>query len=81
MTTVSRIERGIPDNGAFPPNGPALSVPAPRPKRWTRIAVAWHAAVNYLVPIGYEDEAGFHYGAKPKSDTSASRDENVAENW
>lgn len=28
----------------------------------TRIAVKWEAIVNFLVPIGYEDEAGFHYG-------------------
>jgi hypothetical protein len=29
---------------------------------YTRIVATWHAAVNYLVPIGYEDETGFHYG-------------------
>jgi hypothetical protein len=26
----------------------------------------WRATLAALVPIGYEDEAGFHYGAEPR---------------
>jgi hypothetical protein len=29
------------------------------------IVTTWHAAINFLVPIGYEDETGFHYGESP----------------
>jgi len=30
-----------------------------------RIAAVWHAAISFLVPIGYEDKSGFHYGEPP----------------
>ncbi len=30
-----------------------------------RIAVSWNAAVNFIVPMGYEDGSGFHYGTPP----------------
>jgi len=33
----------------------------------TWISVKWHEVVEFLVPVGYEDEAGFHYGIQ-KSD-------------
>jgi len=26
----------------------------------------YHYLLNWLVPVGYEDEAGFHYASKPK---------------
>ena len=29
-------------------------------------------AVDYFVPIGYEDEAGFHYGEMPVPNSSMS---------
>jgi hypothetical protein len=35
-----------------------------------------HAAIEAQVPIGYEDETGFHTGVKPR-DTEAA----VLENW
>jgi hypothetical protein len=43
---------------------PHLSTPASRPhgKLLTMVAAAWHAALAYEVPIGYEDETGFHRG-------------------
>jgi hypothetical protein len=31
----------------------------------TRVVATWHAAIDFLVPIGYEDEWGFHYGEPP----------------
>jgi hypothetical protein len=31
-------------------------------ERRSHLAVAFHAAIDYLVPVGYEDETGFHYG-------------------
>jgi hypothetical protein len=42
-----------------------------RPGFWTRIVAAWYAAINFLAPIGYEDETGFHYGAMPTRNDSA----------
>lgn len=27
-----------------------------------RLSVSWEAVANFVVPIGYEDEEGFHYG-------------------
>ena len=45
-------------------------VPGARTGWRTRVAVTCHAAVNYLVPIGYEDETGFHYGGMPVSNTA-----------
>ena len=33
-----------------------------RPGFAKRMAASWNAAVNHLVPLGYEDENGFHYG-------------------
>ncbi len=35
-----------------------------------RIITTWHAAVDFLVPIGYEDETGFHYGESPARDST-----------
>ncbi len=30
----------------------------------TRIAVAWGTIVSFFVPIGYQDENGFHFGSQ-----------------
>ncbi|MBE0543763.1 MAG: hypothetical protein IH623_20655 [Verrucomicrobia bacterium] len=32
---------------------------------WQRIVARWEAAIDYVVPVGYEDETGFHYGEVP----------------
>ena len=29
------------------------------------MAVSWDAVVNFLAPLGYENESGFHYGKQP----------------
>jgi hypothetical protein len=41
-------------------------IPGARPGWWTRVAIACQKAVNYLAPIGYEDETGFHYGRQAR---------------
>ncbi len=76
MTTISHTERSVPAEWAF--NGESLIVPAAPTGRRTRLAVTWHAVMNYLVPIGYEDEAGFHYGEMPPSNTSIRLGEKAA---
>ncbi len=39
--------------------------PFSRTGRFPRIVVTWLHAVNFLVPVGYQDETGFHYGEVP----------------
>ena len=34
-------------------------------ENWRRFVNRLRDAVNFAVPFGYEDEAGFHYGADP----------------
>ena len=75
MTTVSHTGRGIPAGRAFSSNCHGLIAPAPRSRILTRLAVTWHTAINYLVPIGYQDETGFHYGQTPPSNAAMSLDE------
>ena len=72
MTTLSHIDSGVPAERTFSSNSNGLIAPAARSGVWTRMAVTWHAAVNYLVPIGYEDETGFHYGEMPASNAPMS---------
>jgi hypothetical protein len=38
--------------------------------RLTRLVVGWFNAVSFLVPVGYEDEAGFHYGERAAGKTT-----------
>jgi hypothetical protein len=37
-----------------------------------RIAITWQTALDFFVPIGYEDESGFHYGTMPSSTAAIS---------
>ena len=34
-------------------------------KRFAKIIAKWRAAVSFKVPVGYQDETGFHYGVQP----------------
>jgi hypothetical protein len=34
-------------------------------KRFVKIIAKWRAAVSFNVPVGYQDETGFHYGVQP----------------
>jgi hypothetical protein len=36
-----------------------------------RIFARWSAVIDFVVPIGYEDETGFHYGT-PKLESADS---------
>jgi len=72
MTTASHAEQDVSADQALPPNVGDLIDPAARTGNWPRIAVAWRAAVNYLVPLGHQDETGFHYGEARVSETAAS---------
>jgi hypothetical protein len=80
MTTVSHTGSSVPAERVFPPNGNGLIAPVARRGSWTRLAVTWRAAINFFVPIGYEDETGFHYGKMPSSKTARSRGERAAQN-
>jgi len=52
-------------------------VPSPEQPAFSRlIAVSWDAVVNFIVPIGYEDQSGFHYGEQPISHDSVHMDAN-----
>jgi hypothetical protein len=35
---------------------------------WQRLRACWNAALGAVIPVGYEDKTGFHYGADPASD-------------
>jgi hypothetical protein len=65
MIKISHIE-GVPGGWESSSDSGGLNVPAARSGGWTRLTIVWHAAINYLVPIGYEDETGFHYGEMPE---------------
>jgi hypothetical protein len=47
----------LPARNAVQTAGPKAGLPV-------RIIAKWHAAIASRVPIGYEDETGFHYGVK-----------------
>jgi hypothetical protein len=75
MTTVSHLENDVPAGWSFSPSGGGPGVPATGNGSWTRMEVTWHAVINYLVPIGYQDETGFHYGEGPVPGNATGFDE------
>jgi len=80
MTTMSHTQTGVGPKWLPTPNRGGRIVPAARPGSWSRLVAALRAAIHKLVPTGYEDEIGFHYGKRPVSNPSASLGEAVAEN-
>jgi hypothetical protein len=36
------------------------------PDCWKRLTIKWEALVEFVVPLGYQDETGFHYGTPPE---------------
>jgi hypothetical protein len=78
MINISHINEGVPAECVASSGGDGLIVPAARPGSWTRIAVLWHTVIDYLVPIGYEDETGFHYGEMAVSNAAMSLGEKPA---
>jgi hypothetical protein len=47
------------------PGGVAARIKGHWLRHWVRSTVSLRALVDGLVPVGYEDETGFHYGAGP----------------
>jgi hypothetical protein len=75
MTTVSHTDGGDPADWVSSFERASLTVPAAPTKGRTRIGVAWRAAINYLVPIGYEEKTGFHYGEMSAPDATTNHAE------
>jgi len=73
MAIVSHPERDLP--AGWSSSSDTEFNRTARPGKWTRIAVTWHAAIQYLVPIGYQDADGFHYGEAPESHFVAGLDD------
>lgn len=66
MTSVSPItEKDARQIWSASSDGGEAAVHFVQPKPPLRLKTAWHALVNFFVPIGYEDEWGFHYGRMP----------------
>ena len=76
MAIVSHPERDLP--AGWSSSADAEFNRTAHPGRWMRIAITWHAAIQYLVPIGYQDAGGFHYGAVPGSNSAADLDDLAA---
>lgn len=71
MTRSSRItEQGVRAKRFGSPASDVLLLARHVTGLVTRLGVAWDAAVNAIAPIGYEDEWGFHYGVRPKANSS-----------
>lgn len=39
-----------------------------KPLWWQRFRAYWNATFEAAVPVGYEDEAGFHYDTEARAD-------------
>ena len=42
--------------------------------RLARRAEGWHAVFQVLVPVGYEDDDGFHFGAEPAAGSQSQEE-------
>jgi hypothetical protein len=64
MTKTSQIAwRGFPPARSTMTRGELLS--PNQPGGLTRLNLLWRAVLDWFAPLGYEDEAGFHYGDSP----------------
>lgn len=63
MTTVTRMSNSDTQPSWVSPTA-SQSGPSPRKRfAWlSRVVAIWDSIVNRLVPMGYENETGFHYG-------------------
>lgn len=70
MTTGNRIAR----RGVHPERGGAatetLLFADDSVSCFARVIATLRAVKNRIIPFGYEDESGFHYGAMPDSSRS-----------
>ncbi len=65
MTKGSQIAmRGLPPKRSALASG-GLALLRNRTGGLARMAAVWHAAMNLIAPLGYEDESGFHLGEMP----------------
>lgn len=65
MTTVRQLtEKGVRPDWTSSNRDPVITASA-RLGCFTRVVATWHAVINFLVLIGYEDATGFHYGEPP----------------
>jgi hypothetical protein len=71
-TATHSNTRTFPD-WAFWPRSLGLLRVANRQPKGIRVPITWHAAFDQLIPLGYEDKSGFHYGEPPLSETENVR--------
>jgi hypothetical protein len=74
MTNVSPSERGIPAGLVFSSDSASPNDAISRLRNWSASLVALRAAIRGRVTIGYEDNAGFHFGENPRSNSTTSID-------
>jgi hypothetical protein len=72
MTTVSHTDRVAATEWISGCDSEALTIPTAQAENLNRIAVTWQTALDFFVPIGYEDESGFHYGTMASSTAAIS---------
>jgi hypothetical protein len=65
MTKISHADDGISGELVCSSNDNGQVVSGARRGVWARLAITCDMAIDYIVPIGYEDETGFHYGEMP----------------
>lgn len=76
MATVMPAERHALGGWGNSPKG-ARAAAVLRRSDWIRLAIKWSAAVKFQVPIGYQNETGFHYGKMAEDNDSRLFGENV----
>ena len=62
MITIIQTDCGISARWMPSPTQNVLTAPAKPARKTSRMPIRWHSVVDYFVPLGYEDDSGFHYG-------------------